>query len=320
MTHLSRRAILAGLALPAVAQAQSWPTRSLRVVAPYTPGGGIDTTARLLASVMSRMLGQPVVVENKPGSSGMIGAADVARAPADGYSLLVDAIPHLANAQVMTGLPFDYNTAFAPVSLAVVVPHIMAVPLSSPAHSVAEFVALAKSQPGRLAYATPGALTASHFASALLANRAGIDLVHAPYRGGTAALPDLINGALAMMMGTVSSTFPLVAEGRVRAIGVTTQQRLANLPNIPTIAEQGFPGYEMNEWNGLFTVAGTPPAILSQLEAAARAAMQDPAVLARVATLGLIPVGNSAAEFTSFLTTQRAVVRKLIADNQMTAS
>ena len=320
-TPMARRALLGSLALPALAQAQSeWPTRPLRLVAPYTPGGGVDTTARLLAMVMGRELGQNVIVENRPGSAGMIGAAEVARAQPDGYSLLVDAIPHVANPQVLTGLPFDYLTAFAPLSLSVVVPHVMVVPLSSPAKSVAEFIALAKARPGQLAYGTPGALTASHFASALLANRAGIELVHVPYRGGTAALPDLMSGNIAMMMGTVSSSVPLVNEGRIRCIGVTTKARLPNLPNVPTIAEQGLPGYEMNEWNGLFGVAGTPPAVLARLSAAAQVAMRDAAVQARMATLGLMPVGSTAEEFASFIAGQREIVRKLIADNHMTAT
>jgi tripartite-type tricarboxylate transporter receptor subunit TctC len=317
--YLARRALLGSLALPALARAQEWPTRPLRIIAPYTPGGGIDTTARLLAQVMGRELGQTVVVENRPGSAGMIGAGEAARGQPDGHTLLVDAIPHVANPQVLTGIPFDYLTAFAPVSLSVIVPHVMVVPLSSPARSVAEFIALAKARPGQLAYGTPGALTASHFASALLANRAGIELVHVPYRGGTAALPDLMSGNIAVMMGTVSSSVPLVTEGRIRCIGVTTKTRLANLPEVPTIAEQGLPGYEMNEWNGLFTVAGTPPPVLARLSAAAQATMRDPAVQARMATLGLIPVGSTAAEFASFIAGQREIVRKLIADNRMTA-
>jgi tripartite-type tricarboxylate transporter receptor subunit TctC len=320
VAQLGRRALIGGLALPALARAQGeWPTRPLRIIAPYTPGGGIDTTARLLALVMGRELGQPMVVENRPGSAGMIGAAEASRGQPDGYTLLVDAIPHVANPQVLTGIPFDYLAAFAPVSLSVIVPHVMVVPLSSPARTVAEFIALAKSRPGQLAYGTPGALTASHFASALLANRAGIELVHVPYRGGTAALPDLMSGNIAMMMGTVSSSVPLVTEGRIRCIGVTTRTRLANLPDVPTIAEQGLPGYEMNEWNGLFTVAGTPPAVLARLSAAAQATMRDPVVQARMATLGLIPVGSTAEDFASFIAGQREIVRKLIADNRMSA-
>ncbi len=321
LASIARRTLLGALALPALARAQAeWPTRPLRIIAPYSPGGGVDTTARLLALVMGRELGQNIVVDNRPGSAGMIGAAEAARSPADGYTLLVDAISHVSNQQVLTGLPFDYLTAFAPVSLSVIVPHVMVVPLSSPAHSVPEFIALAKAHPGQLAYGTPGALTASHFASALLANRAGIELVHVPYRGGTAALPDLMSGNIAMMMGTVSSSAQLVKEGRIRGIGVTTRNRLPSLPEIPTIAEQGLPGYEMNEWNGLFAVAGTPPASMARLTAAAQAAMRDPVVQARMATLGLMPVGSNAEEFASFIATQRDVVRKLIADNHMTAS
>jgi tripartite-type tricarboxylate transporter receptor subunit TctC len=288
-------------------------------VAPYTPGGAIDTTARLLAAPMSVLLGQPVVVENRAGSSGMIGAAEVARAAPDGHTLLVDASPHLANPLVMSGLPFDYATAFAPVMLAAIIPQILIVPNSSSARTLPEFVALAKARPGQLAYATPGGLTAGHFASVLLANRAGIEMVHVPYRGGTAALPDLISGTTAMMMATVSSGFALVREGRVRAIGVTTAQRLPNLPEVPTIAEQGFPGYELNEWNALFVTAGTPPAVVTRLNQAAQQALKDETLLSRFATLGATPVGGTAEEFASFLSTQREVLGKLIRDNGLTA-
>ncbi len=308
---------LAPLARPATAQ--GWPNRPLRMVAPYTPGGGIDTTARLLAAPMSALLGQPVVVENRPGSSGMIGAAEVARAAPDGHTLLVDASPHLANPLVMSNLPFDYATAFAPVMLAAIIPQILIVPLSSPARSVAELVALARARPGQLPYATPGSLTASHFAAVLFANRAGLELVHVPYRGGTAAMPDLISGTTAMMMATVASSVALVREGRVRALGVTTAQRLPNLPEIPTIAEQGFPGFELNEWNALFVTAGTPAPVVARLNQAAQQALKDETLLSRMATLGYTPVGGSAEDFASFLAAQRGVVEKLIRDNGLKA-
>jgi tripartite-type tricarboxylate transporter receptor subunit TctC len=318
---LSRRAALAAAAatfLPRMAVAQGsgaapWsPTRPVRLLAGYPPGGGVDTTARLLAGPMSALFGQPVVVENRPGAGGSVAAGEVARAAPDGHTLFVDASPQTVNHVLLRDLSFDYATAFTPISQVIVLPQIMIVPNSFPARTLAEFVAYAKARPGQLSYASSGNATASHLGTALFLRRAGLDVVHVPYRGGTPALQDLLGGNVAFLFGTVSSSLQLVRDGQVRALGVTTAQRIPPLPEVPTIAEQGFPGYELNEWNGLFAPAGLPAPIVARCHEAVRVALADATVRQRVEALGAIPVGSDPASFTRFMTEQREQMGRLV--------
>jgi tripartite-type tricarboxylate transporter receptor subunit TctC len=302
------------LALPLLAGTARAQSRPIRLVVPYTPGGGADTSARLLAGPMGAALSTTVIVENRAGSAGMIGAAEVARSAADGQTLLLDALAHVSNGLTLPNLPFDYARAFAPIGQVVVIPQILVVPMAMPVRGVQDFVAYAKARAGQLAYGTPGNYSAGHLTCALFCQRAGIDMVHVPYRGGSAAVPDVIGGSLAMMMATVSSSIQLVRDGRLRALGVTTAERLAALPEVPSIAEQGYPGFELNEWNGLFGVAGTPAPVLARLHAALLAGLADAGVRERMAGQGSVPVGSSPEAFTAFLATQRQVVGALIRD------
>jgi len=316
-TALPRRAALAAASLlPQAALAQGgaapWsPTRPVRLLAGYPPGGGVDTTARLLAGPMSALFGQPVVVENRPGAGGSVAGAEVARSAPDGHTLFVDASPQAVNHVLLRGLSFDYATGFTPISQVIVLPQIMIVPNGFPARTLAEFIALAKARPGQLSFGSSGNATASHLGTALLLRRAGIDVVHVPYRGGTPALQDLLGGNIAMLFGTVSSSLQLVRDGRVRALGVTTAQRIPPLPEVPTIAEQGFPGYELNEWNGLFGPAGLPAPIVARCHEAVRAALADATVRQRVEALGAMPVGSDPAAFGRFMTEQREQMGRL---------
>jgi tripartite-type tricarboxylate transporter receptor subunit TctC len=300
------------------ARAQAWPSRPIRLVVPYPPGGGADTTARLLAEPMGAALGQPVIVENKGGAGGSIGAAEVARAAHDGHTLLLDAGAHLVNPFVMKSLPFDYHSAFAPITQLTVLPQIMLVKTELPATSLAEFVALAKSRPGTLSYGSSGNATSSHLAAAWFAQATGISLVHVPYRGGGPAVQDLVAGNIDMHMGTVSSSLALAQAGRIRPLGVTTKGRLAQLPDVPTIAEAAVPGFELNEWNGLYAPAGTPTEVLDRLNATATAALDQPAVQARLASLGALAVGSSRGEFVVFLSHLRATMRTIVAEARIT--
>ncbi|WP_144299891.1 tripartite tricarboxylate transporter substrate binding protein [Elioraea rosea] len=320
MTRLTRRAAAAALVvLPALAaRAQAWPARPIRMVVPYPPGGGADTTARLLSEPMSAMLGQPVIVENRGGAGGSIGAAEVARAAPDGYTLLLDAGAHVVNPFVLKGLAFDYARAFAPISQVTVLPQILLVKAALPAKDIAELVALAKARPDSLTYGSSGNATSSHLAAALFAQRAGISLVHVPYRGGGPAVQDLVAGNIDMHMGTVSSSLALAQAGRIRALGVTTRERIASLPDVPTIAESGFPGYELNEWNGLYAPAGTPEPVLERIHAAAMHALAQAPVRARLDSLGAMAVGSSRAEFATYVTTLRERMEKLVADARIT--
>ncbi|MCX7370977.1 MAG: tripartite tricarboxylate transporter substrate-binding protein [Alphaproteobacteria bacterium] len=314
---ITRRATIGALlATPALAQ---WaPARPVRLIAPYPPGGGVDTTSRLIAGPMAALLGQPIVVENRAGAGGSLGAAELARSPADGQTIMVDAMAHTANAGLIRGLPFDYATAFTPITQLAVLPQILIVPNSLPVRSLAELIAHARARPG-LPYGSSGNATAAHLAAALLLNRAGVQMEHVPYRGGTAALPDLIAGNVSFLFGTVSSSLQLARDGRVRALGVSTATRLAALPDVPTIAEQGFPGYELNEWNGLYAPAGLPAPVLARLHEAALAALRDLAVVARFDALGALPVGNPQAEFAAYVAAQRETMARLVREARIEA-
>jgi tripartite-type tricarboxylate transporter receptor subunit TctC len=325
MTRTTRRALGAGLlAAPLLGRAAlgqpAWqPSRPIRMIAPYPPGGGVDTTSRLLAVPMGAFLGQPVVVENRAGAGGSIGAAELARAAPDGQTIMIDAMAHTVNPALLRGLPFDYATAFTPISQVVVLPQLLVINAAIPARTLPEFVAWAKARPGQLSYGSSGNATAAHLAAALLVNRAGLDIQHVPYRGGTPALQDLLGGAIAFVFGTVSSSLQLAREGRIRAIAVSTAQRIAALPEVPTVAEQGFPGYELNEWNGLYAPAGLPPSVTERLHAASAHALADATVRQRLDALGAIPVGTSPAEFARYVAEQRAAMAALVREARIEA-
>ena len=311
---LTRRAALATLAAPAIAQAQGapWPTRPVRILVAWTPGGGVDVPIRLLVPKMQEVLGQPVVVENRGGASGSIGAAVVAQQPADGYTLLADAAAHVSNGSLMRGLSFDYATAFAPVTQVSVLPHLLVVKPDFPARTLAELIALAKQRPGELTYASSGIAAGPHLASAMLARQAGIEVVHVPYRGSAAAMADVLAGQVSFNFSTIPQASPLVQEGRLRALAVSTRERLAALPDVPTVAEQGFPGFELNEWVALWVPAATPPAIIARLHEAAAAALAEPAVRRRYAEIGILPVRSTPAQLAAFAAEQRARLTELI--------
>jgi tripartite-type tricarboxylate transporter receptor subunit TctC len=315
---LRRTLLAATVAAPALAHAARaqapWaPTRPIRLIAPYPPGGGVDTTSRLLAGPMGAFLGQPVVVENRGGAGGSIGAAELARSAPDGHTIMVDAMAHTVNPHLIRNLGFDYATAFAPVSQVVVLPQILAVnPQKVPARTVQEFLAWARPRQRELSFGSSGNATAAHLASALFLNRAQLDITHVPYRGGTPALQDLLGGNIAFVFGTVSSTLQLVRDGRLVALGVSTAQRIAPLPEVPTIAEQGFAGFELNEWNGLYAPAGTPAPAVQRLFEAAKHALADAAVQQRLAALGALPLGTDPAAFARYVTEQREMMGRIV--------
>ncbi len=322
MSVVSRRTLGGLLAVPLVAraaQAQWTPTRPLRLIAPYPPGGGVDTTSRLLAGPMGSFLGQSIVVENRAGAGGSIGAAELARSAPDGQTIMIDAMAHTVNPWLIRGLSFDYATAFTPISQVVVLPQILVINPQIPARTLAEFVAYVKARPGQLSYGSSGNATAAHLASALLVQRAGLDIQHVPYRGGTPALQDLLGGAIAFVFGTVSSSLQLAREGRIRPLAVSTAQRIASLPDVPTVAEQGFPGYELNEWNGLYAPAGLPAPVTQRLFEASKAALADATVRQRLDALGAYPVGSAPEEFARYVADQRAAMQTLVREARIEA-
>lgn len=292
----------AGVLSAAPAQAQgTWPDKPLKLVVPYPAGGNADNTARLLATQLGQRLGQQVVVDNRPGGSGTIGAAAVAKAPADGYTLLLDATAFTVNPSLFPKLPFDATKDFAPISLVLQVPLLMVVPANSPFQSVADVAKAARARPGHLTYASAGNGGAQHLAGELFKQGQKVAMTHIPYRGGAPALTDLIGGQVDLMFSATTASGPFVKSGKLRALAISSPRRVEGWESVPTVAESGVPGFQVSEWNGLFAPAGTPRTVLERLEAETRAIVASPEMKKRFAELGVQGVGSSAQEFSAFL-------------------
>jgi len=304
--NLTRRLALA-LVLPMTAQAQ---TRPLRIVVPFAAGGAADSVTRSITPRLTEHLGQTIVVENRTGAGGSVGGGEVARAAPDGTTLLMDASSHIVNPSLLRGLPFDYTTAFTPISLVCTFPQVLAVKADLPARNLAEFIALARRQP--LNIGTQGNATAGHLGLAQLNRAAGIETTHVPYRGGADAARDLAAGTLDGCFITMLSAGPIVDSGRARFIAVSATQRVPLRPEIPTFAELGTPGIEISEWVALFAPAGTPAASIAAIHAALVTTLAEAPVRARLAQLAAVPVGNSPAEFARFVTEGRATMAELV--------
>jgi tripartite-type tricarboxylate transporter receptor subunit TctC len=304
-------AATAALAVPRLAIAQAWPARPVRIVAPYAPGGQADTVIRLLQPKLTEFLGQPIVIENRTGAGGSIGAGVVANAAPDGYTLLFESYAFVVVPLIHRGLSFDYETAFAPIGQAVALPYVLVVKRDFPARSLAEFIAAARERPG-ISYGTPGIGTPGHLAGALLAYRAGIRLEHVPYRGGAEAARDLAAGTIDASMGTANSLRPIIQDNRARGIALTSGERRGSLAELPTIAESGFPGFDITSWNGLFAPAATPAPVLARLEAALAHATRDEATRQRLALTGNDAVTETSAQFVERIRRDRATVRSLV--------
>ena len=278
--------------------AQAYPSKPIRLVAPSTPGDAPDVIARLIADKLSPVLGQPVVVENKPGAGGVVGSDAVAKAAPDGYTLIMgNAGSHGINAAVYANLPYDIQRDFAPVSQVAVAPNVMVINPSVPATSVAEFIAYAKTQPGKLSYASGGNGSSAHMSIELFKSMAGIDLQHIPYKGSSPALTDLVGGQVAVFIGNMPPTVPLVKAGKLRALAVTTKTRSALMPELPTIAESGLPGYETVAWFGVLAPAGTPPDVVNRLSQEIGRIARSPDVRDKLLAMGAEPVGGTPEEF-----------------------
>lgn len=307
-----RRALALPFAMPLAARAQApYPSRPVRIIIAWTPGGGVDVPVRLLLPRMQEVLGQNIVAENRGGASGSIGAAAVAQMPADGYTLLADAAAHASNNSLMN-LPFQYAQAFAPVSQVSVLPHMLVVKPDFPARTLAELLAMARARLGELTYSSSGIAAGPHLAAALLLRLAGASATHVPYRGSAAAMADVLAGNVSFTFSTIPAASPLVKEGRLQALAVSTAQRLESFPEVPTVAEQGFPGFELNEWVALWVPAGTPQPAIDLLHRAVAHALADEAVRRRYTEIGLIPVGSSPAELAGFVTRERERLTALI--------
>jgi len=295
------------------AQAQTaYPVRQVRIVVPYAPGGISDVMNRLFAQKLSEAWGQPVIVDNRTGGATNIAAEIVARAAPDGYTLFNITTANTVNMTLYSHLAYDTAKDFALVTLLIAVPNVIVVHPSIPATSVKELIALAKAKPGVLTYGTTGIASSGQLAGELFKMMAGVDLVHVPYKGGAPAVTALIAGEVAMGFNTVPTSLPQIRSGKLRALAITSAQRSPLLPDLPTVAEAGLPGYEMIAWQGLAAPAGTPPAIVAKLHADATRAITRPDVRERLASLGVDVITNSPPEFAKFIKADIATYAKLV--------
>ncbi|MGJ7487059.1 Bug family tripartite tricarboxylate transporter substrate binding protein [Variovorax sp. LT2P21] len=306
-------ATVLSLATVGAAQAQGYPNKPVRLIVPYPAGGTTDIIARVAAQQLSERLKQPFVVENKAGANGAIGSVEVARAPADGYTLLMGtASTHGINSAVYKSLPYDAVKDFAPVTIVASTPNIIAVHPSVPAKNLQELLALAKAQPGKLNYGSTSLGGSPHMSAELLKMMAGVDMVHVPYKGAAPMLTDLMGGQVQVGFDNLPSTINFVRSGKVRAIAVTTPQRWPGAPEIPTVTESGLPGYEVSGWFGLLAPAGTPPAVLATIQQALADAVKQPEVNKQMLELGAQPVANTPGAFAKLVQADVAKWRDVV--------
>ena len=300
------------LATVTMAHAQEWPNRPITLIVSYPPGGTADLMARTVATPLGKFLGTSVVVENKPGASGQIAAAYVAKASADGYTLMLDASSYSVNPSLFPKLPYDPNKDFKTLAVLAQYPNVLLVNPSFPAKSVKELVTLAKAKPNGISYASSGNGSAQHLAGALFEVKAEVEMQHIPYKGGGPALNDVIGGQVPVFFGSVASTKQYVDTGKLNALAVTSKKRASSMPSVPTMAEAGVPGYEVYEWNGIFAPAATPAPILVKISDAIAKVMQSAEVRDKVLSLGGDPFGGNAEAADKFVKTQMAEWAKLV--------
>jgi len=291
--------LFASLVPPALAD--SYPERPIRLVVPFAPGGGTDVNARILTDPFSRAIGHTVVVDNRPGASSILGTDIVAKANPDGYTLLLNSISITINPAVFKKLPFDITRDFIPISLVSNQPNIMVASLSLPAKSLMEFARLAQSSPGKYTFGTPGPGTGIHLATELLLQKLDVSLVHVPYKGTGPALTAVLGSEIAVYVSTFASALPHVRANRMRAYAVTTARRADPLPDVPTVAEAGVPGYEYSTWYGMLAPAGTPQPVIAKLNRALVSTLKSSQVQRLFVTQGLTALPTTSAEFAKYI-------------------
>ncbi len=306
---------IAGLAAPPglVCAQAPYPAKAIRFVVPYPAGGPLDIVARLLAQKVSESVKQPVVVDNKPGAGGNIGADSVAKATADGYTLLMGAVAtHAINPSLYPAMPYDAARDFAPVTQVASTPNVLVVNPSVPATTVGEFIAFAKANPGKLNFGSGSSGSAGHLAGEFFKTLAGVDMAHIPYKGAAPAMQDLVGGRIDLMFDNLASSLSQVRAGRVKALAVTTAKRSALAPELPTIAESGLPGFDITTWFGVFAPAGTPRAVLEVLHTEFTRALAAPDVREKMLALGAEPVGSRPEEFAEYIRAEAAKYARLV--------
>src|SRR4051812_16465316 len=310
---MKRFTAAAALLAACAVHAQTYPTKPIRIVVPFAAGGGADVVARTVGMKMTEALGQPVVVDNRTGAAGSIGAEVVAKSPPDGYTLLLGSSGPLAiNPSLYSKLPYDAARDFAPISIATVMPFLLVVHPTLPVKNVKELIALAKARPNQLNYASPGAGSTTHLANELLKSMTGMQIVHIPYKGVAPAAVDLISGQVQMMAGDLSTLIPHVKSGRMRALAVTGAKRSSLLREVPTVAEAGVPGYEASGWFGVLAPAATPAPVLERLNASIVKGLATPDAHQRLVAFGGEAGGSTPEQFATHIRGEAAKWGKLI--------
>ncbi|MEK6592016.1 MAG: tripartite tricarboxylate transporter substrate binding protein [Pseudomonadota bacterium] len=301
------------VSLSAIASAQQWPTKPVRIVVPFPPGQGADFVGRLLAERLTPVLGQQVVVENRPGAGSMIGTEYVAKAAGDGYTLLIGGTSAMViNPHLYSKLGYDTLRDFTPISNIALLPLMICVKSSFPAHTINDLIKLAKRRPGEITYGSSGNGSTHHLAQAMFASAAGIQLTHVPYKGSTASMADLIGGQIAMLADTLPAVLPFVRAGTIRALGVTSIKRSPFFPDVPTLDEQGIKGFDATAWAGFVAPAGTPVSILERLNNEVVKALKTPEMQKHFQGLGMVPIGDTREQFGAFLKVELARWEKAV--------
>ena len=307
-------AVTAGLAAAPEAQAQAYPSRPVKIVVPATPGGGIDMIARLVAHQLTGAFGQPVVVENKPGAANNLGTDLVAKSAPDGYTLVIVASSHATNKHLYKALPYDPVKDFEPVVYTHVIPLLLAVHPAVPAKTVGELIAWIRANPDKANYASSGAGSSLHMAAELFMGMTGTKMLHVPYRGSSAAHPDLLAGRTAMIFDTITAIQPHVKAGTVRGLGVTTIQRSTSMPELPTLHESGLPGYDTSTWGGILAPAGTPKDVVTKLNGAINQALQHQDVREKLTAAGVEIQGGPPEHFAAVIQAEIAKWGRVVKD------
>ena len=310
--------ILVLLSLPQGALAQNYPARAVRLVASST--GGVEIVARILADKISKSFGQQLIVDPRAGAAGNIAAEIVAKAPADGYTVLMMTITHAVNASLYRNLSYDLVRDFAPVTRLVSTPLVVVTHPSLPAKSISELVKLAKAKPGVINYASAGTGRPTHLAPELFKKQAGVNMVHVPYKGGGEAQTSVVIGETSVYFANIGTALPFIQQGALRALGVTSVKRVPMLPDSPTIAEAGYPGYQADSWFGLMVPAKTPKEVIAAIRAATVSALNSPDVVKRLNALAYIPVGDQSEEFGAFIQAEIARYRQVVSDLRLTVN
>ncbi len=312
--------VMAALIATQSVLAQTWPTKPIRLVVPFSAGGNTDIVARLFAQELSKALGQPVIVDNKPGAAGNIGADAVAKSPPDGYTFVMGTVgTHAINASLYKKMPYDTVKDFTPVTLLASVPNVLVIDPALPVKSVKELVAYGKAHPGKLNFASSGVGTSIHLSGEMFRITTGLDMTHVSYKGSPPALTDLMGGQVQLMFDNLPTSLPYIKAGKLRALAVTTAKRVPSLPDVPTMVEAGFPGFETGSWFGVLAPAGTPKEIITKLSTELLRILKTPEMQEKLLQQGAQPVGLGPEDFAAHIKSEMAKWGKVVKESGATA-